>query len=305
MKAASTQIALKNLLFATDFSAESAQAIGYARALCHAYQARVHLAHVVDLFPYSLSDTSRAAVNRANLLDQGAAGLRDFALTHRLDSRHFEPVILTGEVFAALEKFVDEHDTDLIILGSRGDTGLKRLFEGSVAEEIFRTAHCPVLVGGPQAREPVADGLFRKILYATDMGPASRSALPYLEFLLDSNPNAQVTLAHFVSKDEATAYATHTRRRQLENEIRGLLPAHHQSRIADALVEAGPATEGMIEAAARIPADLLVLGVRYGGAFFRAAAHGLCSFSCQVIARAECPVLTVRSAAAPAANSNG
>ena len=295
MHAAGAIIAVKTILFPTDFSEESAQAIGYARTLAHAYQAKVHVANVVDVFPYSLSDTAEAGEKKAELLRRSETRLKDFMLTHRLDPRHFTPAVLTGEIFTAVEDFVREKEIDLIILGSRGDAGLQRLFQGSTTEEIFRTARCPVLIAGPEAREPGRDGLFNRILYATDLSAVSKTALPHLEFLLESNPRSSVTLAHFMEQEESAIFHRHKTRRRIESELRGLLAPSFQHQIADVIVESASAGPAMTEVAVLLPADLLVLGVRYGGAFVRAATHGWSSLPCQVIRQASCPVLTVRS----------
>ena len=295
MPVADARIAVKNILFPTDFSEESEQAIAYARSLAHAYRAKVHVANVADLFPYSLSDTAEANEKKAELLRQSEVRLKDFMLTHRLEPRHFVPAVLTGEIFAAVEDFAREKEIDLIILGSRGETGLQRLFQGSTAEEIFRTARCPVLIAGPEAREPSKNGLFNQILYATDLSVVSRSALSYLEFLLESNPKSSVALAHFMQQEESNIFRRYKARRRIESELRGLLSPSFQHQIAEVIVEPASAGPAMTEVAAQLPADLLMLGVRYGGAFVRAATHGWSSLPCHVIQQASCPVLTVRS----------
>jgi nucleotide-binding universal stress UspA family protein len=49
-------------------------------------------------------------------------------------------------VTSAILEYADKKDTDLIIVGTRGITGFKRLLLGSVASGIVTYAHCPVLV---------------------------------------------------------------------------------------------------------------------------------------------------------------
>jgi nucleotide-binding universal stress UspA family protein len=294
MPVAGARIALRKILLPTDFSPESEQAIAYAQSLAHAYQARVHVVNVVDLFPYSLAATREASEKRLELLHKSKGRLDDFMLAHRLDPKYFEPAVLTGEVFAAVEDFVRSGDIDLIILGSRGDSGLRRLFDGSVAEEIFRSARSPVLITGPQTREPGRDGLFQRILYATDLSAVSKVALPHLEFFLESNPNSSVMLAHFAAPEESPVFDRYQKRRRLQDELRGLLPASLQDRIADVIVESAMPGPAMTEVAGRWPADLLILGVRYGGAFVRISTHCCSSLAGQVIQQARCPVLTVR-----------
>jgi nucleotide-binding universal stress UspA family protein len=69
-----------------------------------------------------------------------------------------------------------------------------------------------------------------------------------------------------------------------------------RSQIEDVVVESGSPHEGMLKMAEGLHADLLVLGVRSGGAFTRAATHGLCSTAIRVVSEIPCPVLTVRTA---------
>jgi nucleotide-binding universal stress UspA family protein len=57
--------------------------------------------------------------------------------------------LVTGEPPKALLRFADDNDVDLIVMGTHGRTGLKRLFMGSVAETVVRRAHCPVLTYRP------------------------------------------------------------------------------------------------------------------------------------------------------------
>lgn len=54
--------------------------------------------------------------------------------------------MLKGDVGSTLIAFVDEHDIDLIVIASRGRSGMKRALLGSVADEVVRRAPCPVLV---------------------------------------------------------------------------------------------------------------------------------------------------------------
>jgi nucleotide-binding universal stress UspA family protein len=299
MPMAGASIAIRNILFPTDFSEESEQAIACVQSIAHGFQARVYVANVVDLFPYTLSDTPEAREKQVELRRQSEARLKEFMLAHRLDPRRFSPVVLTGEIFLAVEEYARRQEIDLIILGSRGDVGFERLFQGSVAEEIFRTAHCPVLIAGPEIREPGRDGLFNRILYATDRSSVSRAALPHLELLLASNPKSTVVLAHFMATEDAAMFQHHQERRRIEKELRSLLAPTFQHQITDVIVEPASPGPAIAKAAAQLPADLLVLGVRYGGAFVRAATHGCASLASQVIRQATCPVLTVRSSQDP------
>jgi nucleotide-binding universal stress UspA family protein len=53
--------------------------------------------------------------------------------------------VVSGVPFLEIARYAGEHETDLIVMGSRGRTGLSHLLIGSVAERVLRKAPCPVL----------------------------------------------------------------------------------------------------------------------------------------------------------------
>lgn len=285
--------AISNVVLATDFSEESAQAAECARSLAENYNARVHVVNVMDLFPFSLRNDAEATARMEQIKATAEERMKEFVCSYRLQGKKFDRALLSGEPYAAIEKFTRENEIDLIVLGSRGDTGLRRLFEGSAAEEIFRTALCPVMVAGPKAR--MHEGMLNHLLFATDMGRVSKAAIPYLEFLLSVNTAAKVILAHFMEPEDSNVYTRHQLRRSREHELAEMLGPEFHSQIADVVVEACPPTDGMLRMAEDLAADLLVLGVRSGGSFTRATTHGLLSIAPRVISEALCPVLTVRA----------
>lgn len=284
---------IRNVLFATDFSEESAHATEYVRRLQYGYQAKLFAVYVADVFPFSLSKEASALEKTALIRSQAETRLRDFMLLHRFERKSFEPVILSGEVFDAIDRFAEEHLIDLIVLGSRGDLGLNRLFLGSAAEEIFRSARCPVLTIGPGAAAPKEDR-FQQLLFATDLSPHSRAAVPLLEQMLSQDSSTRLTLLH-VMPQVTHPLEQHLRIPETEAELRGLFARDLHSQIVRVLVEPGEPAELIPQTACAIGADLLVLGVRYGGSFLRAATHGISSVTNVLVSKSPCPLLTVRS----------
>lgn len=284
---------IRNVLFATDFSEESAHATEYVRRLQSGYHAKLFAVYVADIFPFSLSKESSALEKTALIRSQAETRLRDFMLLHRFERKSFEPVILSGEVFHAIDTFAEAHDIDLIVLGSRGDLGLNRLFLGSAAEEIFRSARCPVLTIGPRAAAPKGDR-FRQLLFATDLSPHSRAAVPLLEQMLSQDSSTRLTVLH-VMPHVTHPLEQHLCIPEIEVELRGLFARDLHSQIIRVVVEPGEPAEVIPKTAGTIGADLLVLGVRYGGSFLRAATHGISSVTNALVSKAPCPLLTIRS----------
>src|SRR5579859_1815392 len=116
-------IAISNVLLATDFSHESAQAVECARSLAENCNARVHVVNVMDLFPFSLRTDQEAAARMEQIKATAEERMRAFTSAHYLQGRKFDNALLSGEPYAAIEKFTREHEIDLIVLGSRGDAG--------------------------------------------------------------------------------------------------------------------------------------------------------------------------------------
>jgi nucleotide-binding universal stress UspA family protein len=289
-----TIAAISNLLLATDFSGESAQAVECARRISGFYGAKLHIVHVMDLFPFSLRNDDEASMRMEQIRSLAGTKMNSFIRDHQLHENNPETALLAGEPFAAIERFTTERDIDLIVLGSSGERGLNRLFNGSAAEEIFRTARCPVMVVGPKAAAQGGPGGFHRLVFATDMSETSRAALPMLEFVLSRDPSATVSLAHFLDQESGNVFARHAERERMQGELVAMIGANFRPQVAEVVAEFSSPEKGMLDLAEGFAADLLVLGVRSGGAFTRAETHGLRSIAPRVISEASCPVLTIR-----------
>ena len=70
-------------------------------------------------------------------------------LNEQLQGIEHEVVIGEGNIWEVVSKLINEKEIDLVVLGTRGRTGLGKAILGSVAEQILRQAPCPVLTVGP------------------------------------------------------------------------------------------------------------------------------------------------------------
>jgi universal stress protein A len=134
------------ILHPTDYSDTSASALGIAGDLARLHQATLFILHVAEtLGPENV--TYGEAVSQLE-----PAGYRQ-----RLeeDLRRHVPspsgvsvqyLLAGGDPAQEIDRVAREHHCDLIVMGSHGRTGLSRLLTGSIAEQVIRTASCPVLV---------------------------------------------------------------------------------------------------------------------------------------------------------------
>jgi nucleotide-binding universal stress UspA family protein len=137
----------KNILVPTDFSEGAKAALDYAVALAAKIDAKVHLLHVVGL--QVLGAEMGVAVTSSMIDDiiQGSQKELDRLMAERTGKCAFGPTLLeTGDARAQVEAVARKVNADLIVMGTHGRRGFKRLLLGSVAEAISRISPCPVLL---------------------------------------------------------------------------------------------------------------------------------------------------------------
>jgi nucleotide-binding universal stress UspA family protein len=294
---AGKRIVLNHILFATDFSPYSNAALPYALAIAQQYGARLYGAHVVPAedYPFIGLDTWPVPAQQLEQLQQDAAG----RLEEQLQGVPHEVLSGIGDVWDVLSRFVGEHDIDLLVLGTHGRTGARKLLMGSIAETIFRRAACPVLSVGPNAPcKPNREIQFRDILLATDFGEPSLSALPYAISLAEEN-QAQLALLHVVEQPatgivDREAFTVSMRRRLEELVLPEAVPWCHLECMVEFGRHSAPPAERILEIAGERTADLIVLGLRPTHGAVSTVTHLAHTTAQQIVAYAACPVLTVR-----------
>lgn len=132
------------ILVPTDFSTCSEKAVRRAIELARSLEGTVVLLHVVDTTPLYVAP--EAPIVWSQYVDQirEDAESRVRALANELGIARFE-VVEGRPAFAVLE-CAERIAPDLIVMGTHGRRGFSRFFLGSVAERVFRTAPCDVLV---------------------------------------------------------------------------------------------------------------------------------------------------------------
>ena len=171
----------RSILIPTDFSEASEKALRYSLALARFYRSKLCLAHVVSsLGPAMAGPGAIAACEEA--VSREAADLEDSLIqTGALTGIQHEFIVRQGELWPELREIIRQESSDLLVVGTHGRHGIAKLFFGSIAEQIFRQADCPVLTFGPHTDGRSWFGMsstHRTFLFATDFGPASLHGLP-------------------------------------------------------------------------------------------------------------------------------
>lgn len=110
----------------------------------------------------------------------------------------FDIELIKGDLFSAFNSYVKKNKTDLIIMGTKGAQGLKKLFKGSNASNLMLQTDIPILIVPEESKyEPL-----NKILWASDYKPmVNTEALNLLkDIALDTG--STIRIAHVKTSDK-------------------------------------------------------------------------------------------------------
>ncbi len=310
------------VLCPVDLSDASVRPLAYAEAVARWYGGHVTAFHAAPpQMPAALPDDGAfqplptiPVVTRADLMHQ----LR--ALVAAAQFEESDVTIVMGEGRAADEivKQAKTMGADLVVMGTHGRSGFRRLVLGSVTEKVLRTAPCPVLTVPPHApATPSLPPALKLILCAVDFSPASVGSfhqavdigrrarasvlvvhsIDWLESKgRDELVNAVVRVDPRVPPEVAEEIRQETIRQQLIDDASKDLAELVSSETAEGcdvttMVVTGRADSEILRIAEENGADLIAMGAqRCGGA--ELALFG--STTQQVVRGAFCVVLTVR-----------
>ncbi len=143
---------LRKILFPTDFSHTGDAALELASTLARESGALLLIIHVEEPavaygggeMYYGMPEPAADEIRR--MLHAVVPTVPDVRFEHRL---------VTGDPASAIVRVAEEEQVDLIVMGTHGRTGLRRLLMGSVAESVVRRASCPVITyRQPSRKEP-------------------------------------------------------------------------------------------------------------------------------------------------------
>ncbi len=279
-----SEIKFERILVATDFSACAAVAQAYAVGLALKDGSALQLTTVaklpaLDAISECALDSFRHASEEE--LRRLAAPIVGVKVTLKV-IEGFKPA---AEIVEEAIRF----RADLMVMGTTSKHGLTKLALGSTAEEVIRTAFCPVLTVGPHVKAPASGPVsFRRIVYATDFSAQAAKGAE-LALGLGHTEGTKVYLCH-VEVEGAGARASDGEASSLAS-LQALVDrSAHCWSDPECVVEHGKAAEAILALAARVSADVIVLGARKESFWVEFIQTGLTP---ALLATARCPVLTV------------
>ena len=302
---------ITTILVPLDFSRASMQALKYTIPLAEEFKAAIHLVHVQPTDEMTaISRAGHLMLNGADAIALMQDRLAEVQCKHDVrfwpDNCH----VVSGRPFEEICKLAREIEADLIVLPTRGHSGLKHVVLGSTAERVVRYAPCPVLIPrGARYQSAILNdaaakaGLkLRKILVPVDFSKCSLAGVKYAARLA-KRTGATLRLLHVVfpynqvfALDRVGADITpliETAKMAAGEELSKLMAMNFLVGVpCETEVLTGSAIDEICGETWRSEIDLVVTST-HGHAGFKRALLG--SVAEHVVRYAECPVLIVPS----------
>jgi nucleotide-binding universal stress UspA family protein len=291
---------IRNVLVPVDFSAPSLGALEFALPLVKQFGADLHLVHVFATdHPFSGLVGMPFVLPEFEISRSVHEQLKDVARKYSIDLRPGILHALKGRPFEEICRLGRDADIDLIVIATRGNTGVKHLALGSTAERVVRYSSCPVLVTHGGKPSGTVTG-FRKILVPVDFSECSMQGLAYAK-VFARHFKAKITLLnsvhfeYYVASDECSRYDLPRFMQQAyvvaRDQMRDLFEKTDWNGLeVDTSLQSGHPGQQICEHARDSDMDLIVTSTHGSTGFTHLLLGSVAEY---VVRHAHCPVLVV------------
>ena len=147
---------IERILFPVDLTESSQKLVPYVITMANKFDAEVHVLFVVRVFQY-FTDIYVAppsiTVFENELVEGANKKMEEFAQTQFGELKPIRRQVVLGDPPDSILNYIQEHDINMVIMGTHGRKGIDRVLFGSVAERVIKTAGVPVLVVNPSRSE--------------------------------------------------------------------------------------------------------------------------------------------------------
>lgn len=294
------QTKLQTILVATDFSDTARAGVDWAVELAKTHGARIELVHSL-LVPSRATDFVPSPPDFTEALQEAASGrLNEITELVRAQGVEVTAELKLGVPSQVILDTARQVNADLVVIGTRGLSGLRHLLLGSTAERVVQHAHCPVLTVHPGDADKHRS--IDTILIPTDFSKDAETAYFAALHLLGRTEGTRVVLLHVYHLPyEYTAYGTIPTSLDYFKDVEGAAEERltglaqeleRQGFNVETVAREGFPPEVILGEAEAVGADLIAMGT-HGRTGLAHLVLG--STAERVVQRADCPVLTLRS----------
>jgi len=295
---------IKRILFATDFSPWAKRAEDYACSLACSWRASLTVLSVAEFPPGLNPDYPVNQQYLAELLKQVSSQVVDLKVRAERRGIAVTTRVATGIPSEEVITAARAEDSDLIVVGTRGKTGLAHILLGSTAERVIRGAPCPVLTVRTEPADAEDNGTLsrpvtlERILVPVDFSDCSLDALEYA-VVVAQQAKASLMLLHVL---EPVSYGldfsfgdSQTREQERKiwtKRLEELVSSHQHSHVPmESLLRGGSPADSILDSSGTLPCDLIVMGTHGRRGISRSLSGSVAE---AVLRKALCPVIAVR-----------
>jgi nucleotide-binding universal stress UspA family protein len=270
-------------------------AVQHAVSLAERFSARVDLIYVE---PVAIpADVTQLPIRMEHEQHKNRAQRSLGELNSRVipSARQGKAVVRSGAPYHEIVAFAEERRTDLIVMPTRGNTGLKHVLLGSTTERVIRHAPCSVLTLHQKSLAGSKLEHVKRVLVATDFSPHSKTAIDFGAAWANEF-GATLTLCHVIEPPNYpqfgyvhVAMVEAKRRTAVEGQVEKI--RQRLKMPLKLVIRTGAAADEISAEAVRMRADLVVVGT-HG---HKGLAHILLGSTAErVVRHTKCAVLVAR-----------
>lgn len=179
---------MKSILVPYDFSEEAENAFKFAQDLATKAACKLKLVHVIEIpttqhfntmGEVSLNDDYVDKIFIAEMVEKRKQQMKALDEAHAVKPYQFSSKISFGNPYAGITAEITEIKADLVVMGSKGSSGLEELLIGSNTEKVVRHSKCPVIT----VKKPVQSEDIKNIVFASDFSENSKKVIHELKDL--------------------------------------------------------------------------------------------------------------------------
>jgi len=249
---------MKKILVPVDFSPNSEHALRFVCELNRKLKATVLLHHSF-VIPVYATEVPILIPTDAELLRSSEEGLQQLQTRFRNDypETRFETIVTAGYAEEEITEVAHQHHADLIVMGTKGASGLREALIGTITASVLEKSTCPTIAIPSEATWKNFD----RIVYATSYAEGD---FANVEWLIDFARmlDAEVILLHVASDKNDKTYEFDA----IERFKTRLAEESHYAKLTLKLLEGDEVYESMVRYMEEVKADMIAMTIHHRGA---------------------------------------
>tara|TARA_A100000171_G_scaffold43647_1_gene45847 strand:+ start:882 stop:1730 length:849 start_codon:yes stop_codon:yes gene_type:complete len=248
---------MKTILVPIDFSEQSKYALNFAAQLAQKGELQIQAIHIIEgpqnhtfnTMGDGIANESEDYFFLKQLLEKTKENMRNL-----VESKAYAGINITGSVeignpYQSISKAIADHQADLVVMGSKGVSGIDEVLIGSNTEKVVRHAKCPVIT----IKSEVKLNTIQNIVLATNLREEQSRLFVELK-KLQALTGAKL---HLVKINTTNDFHT---QRQMQDEFVRYINDHQLANVHTAIYNETSEEEGILAYAEDVNADMIAIG---------------------------------------------